>query len=115
MTKRETRKQKSYSPIINGLTESLGELKPDPMPLYKYDRNGNYYKIDEFYTKSYRQNVDERVLHIRDFRPYLTDDWNEACRNQRKGFGFKTDAELEELKNRLTVDMFICDEEIKNA
>jgi len=115
MTDRKTRKQKSYSPIYNGLTEALGELKPDSTPLYMYDRNGKLEKVDKFYTKSYRQGVDERGLYKNDFRPYLTDDWNEACRNQKKGLGFKTNVELEEIRNRTTIDMFICDEVKKNA
>jgi hypothetical protein len=115
MTERKTRKQKSYAPIRNGLTEALGELNPEVTPLYMYDRNGKLEKVDKFYTKSYRQDVDERELYKKDFRPYLTDDWNEACRNLKKGFGFKTNAELEEIRNRTTVDMFLCYEEKKNA
>jgi len=96
MTDRKTRLTKSYAPIKNGLTILLDDVKPDPVPLKRYDkRSGKMLTVDNFYTKQNKQDIDPRFLSVRDFRGYTTDDWNEACANQRRGLKFKTNAELE--------------------
>jgi hypothetical protein len=108
-TERKTRLVKSYAPIVNPLTELLGiSKKPENKPVLIYCKvSKKYLQADEFYTKQYRQDTDPRSLNIDDFRSVCKEVWDQQVKNQRAGLGWKSDAELEEEKNKSTLENFI--------
>lgn len=106
---RTTRMVKSYAPVKNALTESLGIDKHDNTPVMVFCKETRkYYTADEFYVKKYRQEEDPRGLYIDDFRHICKEIWDQKVKNQKAGYGWVSDEEL--MNPPTTLDKFLSED-----
>ena len=65
--------------------------------------------INNFYVKSERQNIPRENLKDTDFRHVCIEVWDQLTKNQRKGYGWLTDEEVNDKLNSKTLEMFFLE------
>jgi len=106
--KKPKRLMQSYEPIRNPLTELLGIDDQKQVPLLIYCKvTHKLIPSEETYVKQYMQNIDPRTLHVNSFRSISKLAFDEKNRNNKKGFGWKTNEQLQ--IPTLNLELFIND------